>query len=149
MAVNERSHYNLSLLGAKPQSESSGRVPARLLIIDGDAGDYPSVLTANLCNCLVQHTTSLREGYDLFLHTPVDMLLVEHSDSAPCFELLQLVKAARPRVPVVVLTACGSEADCPRGLPWLQIVVCSGSCAIWNAISWTGFVWSGLPPRRG
>ncbi len=110
MAVNERSHYNLSQLGAKIQAESFGRIPARLLIIDGDAGDYPSVLAANLCSCLVQHTASLREGYDIFLHSPVDMLLVEHSEFAPCFELLQLVKATRPRVPVIVLTACGSEA---------------------------------------
>lgn len=110
MSVNERSHYNLNLLGAKLQSEGSVRVPARLLIVDGDAGDYPSTLAANLCSCLVQHAPNLREGYEIFLHTPVDMLLVEHSDASSCFELLQLVKATRPRVPVIVVTACGSEA---------------------------------------
>lgn len=109
MPVNERSHYNLSQLGAKLQGQGSGRLPARLLIIDGDPGDYPSTLAANLCSCLVQQAENLREGYDIFLHSPIDLLLVEHSVESPCFELLQLVKATRPRVPVIVLTACGSE----------------------------------------
>ena len=109
MIVNERSHYNLNQLGAKLNGLGSGRLAARLLIIDGDPGDYPAQLAANLCSCLVQQAATLREGYSIFLRSPIDLLLVEHSVAAPCFELLQLVKATRPRVPVIVLTACGSE----------------------------------------
>lgn len=109
MPVKDRTHYNLSQLGAKLPSEGSGRLPARLLIIDGDAGDYPAQLATHLAGCLVRHASSLREGYEIFLHAPVDLLLVDHHPAAPCFELLQLVKATRPRVPVIVLTAAGSE----------------------------------------
>lgn len=109
MPVNERNHYNLSQLGAKLQGQGSGRLPARLLIIDTDPGGYPAQLAANLIGCLVQHVDSLRQGYDIFLNAPVDLLLVEHTPSIPCFELLQLVKATRPRIPIIVLTACGSE----------------------------------------
>ncbi len=109
MPVNERNHYNLSRLGARFQEESPTRLAARLLIIDSDAGDYPAILANHLAGCLVQHAASQREGYQLFLNAPIDLLLVDHSSAAPCFELLQLVKATRPRVPVIVLTACGSE----------------------------------------
>lgn len=114
MSVNTRSHYNLSQLGARLPEPGAGQRPTCLLIIDGHAGDYPAQLSAHLCGCLVRHASSLREGYQIFLQTPVDLLLVEHHPDAPCFELLDLVKATRPRVPVIVLTASGSEAVAVR-----------------------------------
>jgi DNA-binding response OmpR family regulator len=90
----------------------------RILVIEDDSAirqglvdalqfaGYEVLQAANGNDGLAQ---GLRATYDLLL---LDLILPGHSG----FEILEAVHAARPTLPVIILTARGEEADRVRGL---------------------------------
>ncbi|MBI5967722.1 MAG: helix-turn-helix domain-containing protein [Deltaproteobacteria bacterium] len=46
---------------------------------------------------------------EFFLHNDVDLVLLGHTKYSPCLALLDFFKSAKPSIPVIIMTDCGSE----------------------------------------
>jgi two-component system response regulator YesN len=80
-----------------------------VLIIDPDAEQYSQTLTALVpdCRLIVQYNPD--KACRFFLSSDVDLVLIDHSSDNPCEPLLEVLRFTAPSVPVIVMTAEGSE----------------------------------------
>jgi DNA-binding response OmpR family regulator len=50
-----------------------------------------------------------QKACEFFFRNNVDLVLLEHAPDAPCIDLLQVLKFVAPLLPVIIMTAYGSE----------------------------------------
>jgi AraC-like DNA-binding protein len=105
-----RTHYPLSELGSRlktlpPEPSASGQI----LIIDEENADYRQTLAEALPNCRFTHEPCPETARQLFLASPIDLVLLSHSSRISCLDWLPLFKSLRPSVSVIVITTCGCE----------------------------------------
>lgn len=105
-----RTHYPLSELGSRlktlPQEPSAS---GQILIIDEENADYRQTLAEALPNCRFTHEPCPETARQLFLASPIDLVLLSHSSRISCLDWLPLFKSLRPSVSVIVITTCGCE----------------------------------------
>lgn len=80
-----------------------------ILIIDPDAERYYHLLASCVPDDEVIVFGTHEEAYEFLLRHHVDLVLLDHTPDTPCLELLQVLWFFAPSVPVIVVTAHGSE----------------------------------------
>lgn len=80
-----------------------------ILLIDSDAGEYYQSLVATVRNCHVIVEKNRQKACDFFFRNDVDLVLLNHTSDNHCTELLQVFRFISPSVPVIIVTAYGSE----------------------------------------
>ena len=80
-----------------------------ILLIDADAEAYYQSLVAAARDCQVIVEKNKQKACEFFFHNNVDVVLLDHTPDAPCTELLQVLKFVAPSLPVIIMTAYGSE----------------------------------------
>ena len=81
----------------------------RILLIDASARGYFRSLVASLKNCLILLMPDYDKAKEFFPHNPVDLVLLDHPEPECCIEILRFFKSTKPSIPVLVMTAHGSE----------------------------------------
>jgi YesN/AraC family two-component response regulator len=81
----------------------------QILLIDTDAGDYCQGLVTTLRNCHVIVNKNSQKACEFFFRNNVDLVLLNHTPDDPCTDLLQVLRFVAPSVPVIIMTAWGSE----------------------------------------
>jgi AraC-like DNA-binding protein len=105
-----RAHYLLKELGTQLQNLQEGTpFPGRILIVDEEGEDYGQSLASILPGCRITVVACPTMAKRLFLSSPTDLVVLNHSPGVSCLELLPAFKTCHPSVPVVVVTGCGSE----------------------------------------
>lgn len=105
-----RKHYFLQELGARAtNSDPPPAACGHILIADEDAKNHVVPLSEAFPACRFILATTPAAARRLFLSTPLDLILLCHSDSFCGLDLLAAFKTQRPSVPVIVITASGSE----------------------------------------
>ncbi|MBN1253725.1 MAG: response regulator transcription factor [Deltaproteobacteria bacterium] len=80
-----------------------------ILLIDSSAETYHQSLVAALRECQVIIEKNTQKACEFFFHNDVDLVLLDHTPDAPCMDLLQVLKFVAPSLPVIIMTAYGSE----------------------------------------
>src|SRR4030042_4246031 len=80
-----------------------------ILLIDSDAGEYYQNLVAKARDCRVIVEKSKQKACEFFFRNNVDLVLLDHTPDDPCTALLQVLRFVAPSVPVIIMTAYGSE----------------------------------------
>ena len=80
-----------------------------ILLIDSGAEAYYSTLVDSVRNCQIIIEKSRQKACEFFFHNDVDLVLLDHTPDAPCMDLLQVLKFVAPSLPVIIMTAYGSE----------------------------------------
>jgi AraC-like DNA-binding protein len=105
-----RNHYLLHELGSQLRKRPQGAGRHDLVLIVGQEGEqYGEPLASMLPQCRVIVTPGPEAANRLFLSSPADLVILNHSRRLPCFDLLSAFKSLRPSVPVMVVTDCGTE----------------------------------------
>lgn len=81
----------------------------QILLIDPDAGKYYQGLVATLRNCYIIVKKNNYKACEFFFRNKVDLVLLNHTPDDPCTDLLQVLRFVAPSVPVIIMTAWGSE----------------------------------------
>jgi two-component system response regulator YesN len=81
----------------------------QILLIDIDAGEYYQGLVATLRNCYVIVKKNSQKACEFFFRNNVDLVLLNHSPNDPCTDLLRVLRFVAPSVPIIIMTAWGSE----------------------------------------
>lgn len=105
-----RTHYPLSELGSRlkalPQEPPS---PGRILVVDEVGDVYRQAFADSLPHCQFIHQDSPDTALQLFLSSPLDLVILSHTERIDCLEWLPLFKSVRPSVSVIVTTTSGCE----------------------------------------
>jgi AraC-like DNA-binding protein len=105
-----RAHYLMQELGSQLLSLSKGTsYPGRILIVDEEVEQYREPLAAILPECQFIIESNPEAARRLFLSSPIDLVILNHSPRISCLKLLPAFKLFRPSVSVIVVTDCGSE----------------------------------------
>ena len=80
-----------------------------ILLIDPDIEECYTDLATSLPDCQVIVQSDKEKGCKLFFHHTVDLVLLAHMPDNPCIDLLQVLRFIAPSVPVIIMTADGSE----------------------------------------
>lgn len=82
----------------------------QILLIDSDAGKYYQGLVADLQNChIIVKKKNNQKACEFFFRNKVDLVLLNHTPDDPCTDLLRVLRYVAPSVPVIIMTAWGSE----------------------------------------
>jgi len=81
----------------------------QILLIDSDAGKYYQSLIAAVRNCRVIVEKNKQRACEFFFRNNVDLVLLNHTPDDPCMDLLLVLRFVAPSVPVIIMTAWGSE----------------------------------------
>jgi two-component system response regulator YesN len=81
----------------------------QILLIDPDAGKYYQSLVATLPNCHIIVKKNNQKACEFFFRNKVDLVLLNHTPDDPCTDLLRVLRFVAPSVPVIIMTAWGSE----------------------------------------
>ena len=81
----------------------------RVLLIDASAKGYFKSLVASIKNCLILLMPNYDKAKEFFSHNPVDLVLLDHPEPQSCIEILRFFKSIKPSIPVLIMTAQGSE----------------------------------------
>jgi YesN/AraC family two-component response regulator len=80
-----------------------------ILLIDSDAETYYQSLVVAVRDCQLIVEKNRQKACEFFFHNDVDLVLLDHTPDAPCMDLLQVLKFVTPSLPVIIITAYGSE----------------------------------------
>jgi two-component system response regulator YesN len=80
-----------------------------ILCIDSDAEAYYQNLVATVQDCHVIVEKNKHKACEFFFRNAVDLVLLEHTPDDPCKNLLQVLRFVAPSVPIIIMTAYGSE----------------------------------------
>jgi AraC-like DNA-binding protein len=106
----ERVHYSLRELGSRSKGMTTEPpLTGRILIVGEEGGKFGEPLAQVLPGCRFTLEACPDAARKFLLSYPVDLVLLHHSDSIQCLDLLPIYKALRPSVAIVVITGCGSE----------------------------------------
>jgi len=81
----------------------------QILLIDSDAGKYYQSLVTTIRNCHVIVEKNKQKACEFFFRNNIDLVLLNHCPDDPCMELLLVLRFVAPSVPVIIMTAWGSE----------------------------------------
>lgn len=80
-----------------------------ILCIDSDAEAYYQNLVATVRFCHVRVEKNRQKACEFFFRNNVDLVLLDHTPDNPCTDLLQVLRFVAPSVPIIIMTAYGSE----------------------------------------
>lgn len=80
-----------------------------ILLIDSDVEEYYKDLLASIRDRRIVVRATKEKAFEYFFNHEVGLVLLDHTPDAPCIELLQVVRFITPSVPVIIMTAYGSE----------------------------------------
>jgi YesN/AraC family two-component response regulator len=80
-----------------------------ILLIDSDVEAYSQSLVAMVRDCHVIVEKNKQKACEFFFRNDVDLVLLDHTPADPCTNLLQVLRFVAPSVPIIVMTAYGSE----------------------------------------
>lgn len=78
-------------------------------MVDPDAKTYYQNIVAALQNCQIVVEKTKQKACEFFFRNAVDLVLLDHSPDDPCMNLLQVLRFIAPSVPIIIMTAYGSE----------------------------------------
>jgi YesN/AraC family two-component response regulator len=81
----------------------------RILLVDASARGYFKSLVASLKNCLILLMPDYDKAKEFFSHNDVDLVLLDHPEPQSSLEILRFFKFLKPSIPVLIMTAHGSE----------------------------------------
>jgi len=81
----------------------------QILLIDPDAEKYQHRLVATLRYCHIIVEKNKQKACEFFFRNKVDLVLLNHTLDDPCLELLRVLRFIAPSMPVIIMTAWGSE----------------------------------------
>lgn len=111
--TESRTHYLYHRYGldVPPFVDTTTRAASgTVLIIDPGDTFYFVSLQLMLPDCRLILCRRQEDAGELFLHNPVDIVLLHHSARYPALDLLRRFKTERPSVPVLLMAEQGSEA---------------------------------------
>lgn len=102
---------NIALTGFSPTLQPAVSVEKkyRILLIHDHEEEDLARFSASLEDCVIIPMPNGLRGAEFFFHNDVDLVLLDCLAERSCIEMLQFFKAAKPSVPVIILTAGGSE----------------------------------------
>jgi YesN/AraC family two-component response regulator len=80
-----------------------------ILLIDSDADAYYQGLIDTVRDCHVIVEKNKQKACEFFFRNDVNLVLLDHSPADPCTNLLQVLRFVAPSVPIIIMTAYGSE----------------------------------------
>ena len=80
-----------------------------ILVVDSDAKTYYQHIVTALRNCHIIVEQTKQKACEFFFRNAVDLVLLNHSPDDPCANLLQVLRFVAPSVPIIIMTAHGSE----------------------------------------
>jgi len=80
-----------------------------ILLIDSHVAEYYQPLVASVRNEHVIIEKNKQKACEFFFRNNVDLVLLDHTPDDPCTDLLQVLRFVAPSVPVIIMTAYGSE----------------------------------------
>ena len=80
-----------------------------ILVVDYDAKTYYQHIVTALRNCHIIVEQTKQKACEFFFRNAVDLVLLNHSPDDPCANLLQVLRFVAPSVPIIIMTAHGSE----------------------------------------
>jgi len=80
-----------------------------ILLIDSGAEAYYQSLVGTVRDCHVIVEKNKQKACEFFFRNKVDLVLLDHTPDAPCMDLLQVLRFVAPSLPVIIMTAYGSE----------------------------------------
>ena len=80
-----------------------------ILLIDSEVEAYCQSIVATVWNCHVIVEKNKQKACEFFFRNAVDLVLLDHTPDDPCMNLLQVLRFVAPSVPIIIMTAYGSE----------------------------------------
>lgn len=80
-----------------------------ILLIDSDVEAYYQSLFATIRDCHVIVEKNKQKACEFFFRNAVDLVLLDNTPDDPCANLLQVLRFVAPSVPIIIMTAYGSE----------------------------------------
>ncbi len=80
-----------------------------ILLVDPQPEGYLKELEASLRGCKIIVETSTVKAREFIFYNDVDLIVLDHGGDPPSTEALQFFKSAKPSIPVIIITPCGSE----------------------------------------
>ncbi len=80
-----------------------------IVLVDADTETYFQSLVATVQNCDVIVEKNKHKACEFFFRNNVDLVLLDHTPDDPCINLLQVLRFVAPSVPIIIMTASGSE----------------------------------------
>jgi two-component system response regulator YesN len=85
------------------------KIRYQILLIDPDAEKYCHRLVGALRYCHVIIEKCKQKACEFFFRNNIDLVLLNHTPDDPCTDLLRVLRFVAPSVPVIIMTAWGSE----------------------------------------
>jgi two-component system response regulator YesN len=85
------------------------RKPITILLIDPHATTYYQNIATSVRHCQVIIEKNKQKACEFFFRNAVDLVLLDHTPDDPCVNLLQVLRFVSPSVPIIIMTAYGSE----------------------------------------
>jgi two-component system response regulator YesN len=79
------------------------------MLVDPDAEKYQQRLVATLRYCHIIVEKNKQKACEFFFRNKVDLVLLNHTFDDPCLDLLRVLSFVAPSMPVIIMTAWGSE----------------------------------------
>jgi YesN/AraC family two-component response regulator len=80
-----------------------------ILLVDSDAEAYYKSVVATVRKGHVIIEKNKQKACEFFFRNAVDLVLLDHTPDDPCVNLLQVLRFVAPSVPIIIMTAYGSE----------------------------------------
>jgi YesN/AraC family two-component response regulator len=80
-----------------------------ILLIDPNAKTYYQSIVTSVRHCNVIIEKNKQKACEFFFRNAVDLVLLDHTPDDPCMNLLQVLRFVSPSVPIIIMTAYGSE----------------------------------------
>ena len=80
-----------------------------ILLVDADTEIYYQSLVATVKQCEIIVEQNKQKACEFFFRNNVDLVLLDHTPNDPCLNLLQVLRFVAPSVPIIIMTAYGSE----------------------------------------
>ena len=80
-----------------------------ILLVDADTEIYYQSLVATVKQCEIIVEQNKQKACEFFFRNNVDLVLLDHTPDDPCLNLLQVLRFVAPSVPIIIMTAYGSE----------------------------------------
>ena len=81
----------------------------KILLVDPEAKAYYQNIVDALGNCQVIIEKNKQTACEFFFRNAVDLVLLDHTPDDPSVNLLQVLRFVAPSVPIIIMTAYGSE----------------------------------------
>jgi YesN/AraC family two-component response regulator len=82
---------------------------SKILLIDPASHHYHDKLSASLTDCEMILIPDKHQACEYFFHNEIDLVLLDHNNGSSGIELIKYFKSLKQFVPVIVVTANGSE----------------------------------------